>query len=111
MKEKFFQNKLALITLLSACGVVAISMGLRQTFGLFSDFFVKDLQCTVTQFGLAIGIQMLMWGMFAPIFGAMADKIGGNKVTIIAFLFLRLEFIYFIPDQTQLFFFKLILVY
>ena len=90
MSEKFFQNKLALITLLSACGIVAISMGLRQTFGLFSDFFVKDLQCTITQFGLAIGIQMLVWGMFAPIFGAMADKIGGNKVTIIAFLFFAL---------------------
>ena len=90
MKEKFFQNKLAFITLLSACGVVAVSMGLRQTFGLFSDFFVKDLQCTVTQFGLAIGIQMLMWGMFAPIFGAMADKIGGNKVTILAFVFFAL---------------------
>jgi len=90
IKEKFFQNKLALITLLSACGIVAVSMGLRQTFGLFSDFFIKDLQCTVTQFGLAIGIQMLMWGMFAPIFGALADKIGGNKVTIIAFLFFAL---------------------
>jgi len=90
IKERFFQNKLALITLLSACGIVAVSMGLRQTFGLFSDFFVKDLQCTVTQFGLAIGIQMLMWGMFAPIFGAMADKIGGNKVTIIAFVFMAL---------------------
>ena len=90
MKEKFFQNRLALITLLSACGIVAVSMGLRQTFGLFSDFFVKDLECTITQFGLAIGIQMLMWGMFAPIFGAMADKIGGNKVTIIAFVFFAL---------------------
>jgi len=90
VKEKFFQNKLALITLLSACGIVAVSMGLRQTFGLFSDFFVQDLQCTITQFGLAIGIQMLMWGMFAPIFGAMADKIGGNKVTVIAFLFMAL---------------------
>ena len=87
IKEKFFPNTLALITLLSACGIVAISMGIRQTFGLFSDFFVKDLQSTVTQFGLAIGIQMLLWGMFAPIFGAMADKIGGNKVTIIAFVF------------------------
>ena len=90
MKQKFFENKLALVTLLSACGIVAVSMGLRQTFGLFSDFFVEDLQCTITQFGLAIGIQMLMWGMFAPIFGAMADKIGGNKVTIIAFVFFAL---------------------
>ena len=86
-REKFFRNRLALITLLSACGIVAVSMGLRQTFGLFSDFFVRDLQATVTEFGLAIGIQMLMWGVFAPIFGAMADKIGGNKVTIIAFIF------------------------
>ena len=90
IKEKFFPSKLALITLLSACGIVAVSMGLRQTFGLFSDFFVKDLQSTATQFGLAIGIQMLVWGMFAPIFGVMADKIGGNKVTIIAFVFMAL---------------------
>jgi MFS family permease len=90
IKEKFFPSTLALITLLSACGIVAISMGIRQTFGLFSDFFVKDLQSTATQFGLAIGIQMLFWGMFAPIFGAMADKIGGNKVTIIAFVFMAL---------------------
>ena len=90
IKEKFFQNKIALITLLSACGIVAVSMGLRQTFGLFSDFFVEDLQCTVTEFGLAIGIQMLMWGMFAPIFGALADRIGGNKVTILAFTFFAL---------------------
>jgi len=90
IKEKFFPSTLALITLLSACGIVAVSMGLRQTFGLFSDFFVKDLQSTVTEFGLAIGIQMLMWGMFAPIFGVMADKIGGNKVTIIAFVFMAL---------------------
>ena len=89
-QTKFFPSKLALITLLSACGIVAVSMGLRQTFGLFSDFFIEDLQCTVTQFGLAIGIQMLMWGMFAPIFGALADKIGGNKVTIIAFVFMAL---------------------
>ena len=94
-REKFFRNRLALITLLSACGIVAVSMGLRQTFGLFSDFFVRDLQVTVTEFGLAIGIQMLMWGVLAPIFGAMADKIGGNKVTIIAFIFFALG-IYFL---------------
>jgi len=90
IREKFFPSNVAIITLISACAIVAVSMGLRQTFGLFSDFFIEDLQCTVTQFGLAIGIQMLMWGMFAPVFGALADKIGGNKVTIIAFCFVAL---------------------
>jgi len=109
MKEKFFQSKLALITLLSACGIVAVSMGLRQTFGLFSDFFVKDLQCTITQFGLAIGIQMLVWGMFAPIFGAMADKIGGNKVTLIAFLFFALGIYLLSSGPNTGFFFQIYL--
>ncbi len=104
-KKKFFQNKFALIAVLSACGVVAVSMGLRQTFGLFSDFFVKDLQSTITEFGLAIGIQMLMWGMFAPIFGALADKIGGNKVTIIAFVFFALGiFLLYSGPNTGIFF-------
>ena len=89
-KENFFPNNVAVVTLISACLIVAIFMGLRMVFGLFTDFFVKDLQCTITEFGLAIGIQMLMWGMFAPIFGALADKIGSAKVTIIASFFVAL---------------------
>ena len=59
IKEKFFPTNTALFTLISACLIVAIFMGLRMVFGLFTDFFVKDLQCTITEFGLAIGIQML----------------------------------------------------
>ena len=90
IKEKFFPSNVALITLISACLIVSVFMGLRMVFGLFTDFFVKDLQCTITEFGLAIGIQMLMWGMFAPIFGALADKIGSAKVTIIASCFVAL---------------------
>ena len=53
IKEKFFPTNAALFTVISACLIVAIFMGLRMVFGLFTDFFVEDLQCTVTQFGLA----------------------------------------------------------
>ena len=87
MKEKFFPSNTALYTLISACLIVAVFMGLRMVFGLFTDFFVEDLQCTVTQFGLAIGLQMLMWGLTGPIFGAIADKYGGHKAISLAFLF------------------------
>ena len=90
MKKKFFPSNTAFLTLISACLIVAIFMGLRMVFGMFTDFFVEDLQCTITEFGLAIGLQMLMWGMFAPIFGALADKIGSGKVTIIAACFVAL---------------------
>ena len=84
--EKFIPNRLALITLISACIIILVSMGLRQTFGLFFSAFEKDLNCTRTEFGLAIGIQMLFWGFFAPLFGIIADKFGGNKAVFLGFV-------------------------
>ena len=56
MSDRFIQNKLAFITLLSACGIILVSMGLRQTFGLFFSVFEEALSVYRTDFGLAIGI-------------------------------------------------------
>ena len=86
MTSKFIQNKLALITLLSACGVLLVSMGLRQTFGLFFSVFEEALSISRTEFGLAIGIQMFFWGITAPLFGLLADKFGGNKAVFLGFI-------------------------
>ena len=86
--EKFFKNNTALVTLIAASGVVFISLGVRQTFGLFFLDFKEELDITLTQSGLAIGIQMLMWGLTGPIFGAIADKYGGPKAISLAFIFL-----------------------
>ena len=85
--EKFIRNKTALITLIAACLVVLISLGIRQTFGLFFMDFKEDLGISLTEAGLSIGIQMLMWGLTGPIFGAIADKYGGHKAIAIAFVF------------------------
>jgi MFS family permease len=85
--EKFFKSNTALITLIAACGVVLISLGVRQTFGLFFNDFQRDLGVSITESGLAIGIQMLMWGLTGPIFGAIADKYGGHKAIMLAFIF------------------------
>ena len=49
--------------------------------------FNMDLGISNTEFGLAIGIQMLGWGLSGPIFGAIADKYGGHKAIILAFIF------------------------
>ncbi len=86
MSEKFIPNRSTLIVLASACTIILISMGLRQTFGLFFQAFEEGLGVTRTEFGLAIGIQMIFWGMFAPLFGLLADKFGGNKAVFIGFI-------------------------
>jgi len=94
--EKFIQNRTALITLIAACIVVLISLGVRQTFGLFFMDFKNDLDISITQSGLAIGIQMLMWGLTGPIFGAIADKYGGHKAICLAFIFYIFRNLFFI---------------
>ena len=43
MREKFFENRKALIVLIAASFVVLVSMGIRQTWGLFYQFFDNDL--------------------------------------------------------------------
>ena len=103
--EKFIKNKTALTTLIAACVVVLISLGVRQTFGLFFMDFKDELDITITQSGLAIGIQMLMWGLTGPIFGAIADKYGGHQAICLAFIFyiLGIYFLYSGPN-TGIFF-------
>ena len=85
--EKFIKNNTALLTLIAASLVVLISLGVRQTFGMFFMDFKDDLGISLTQSGLSIGLQMLMWGLTGPIFGAIADKYGGHKAISLAFLF------------------------
>ena len=82
MTSKFFPNKTALITLVAACFVVNVTMGVRQTFGLFSGDFEIDCGISNTEFGLAIALHALIWGIVTPIFGRFADKHGGSKMVI-----------------------------
>ena len=93
--EKFIKNNLALVTLIAASLVVFLSLSVRQVFGMFFIDFNKDLGISNTEFGLAIGIQMLGWGLSGPIFGAIADKYGGHRAIALAFLFYILG-IYFL---------------
>ena len=103
--EKFFQSKTAIVTLFAACFVVLISLGVRQVFGLFFIDFNESLKISNTAFGFAIGIQMLMWGLTGPIFGAVADRYGGHVAIISAFIFyiLGVYFLYTGPN-TGIFF-------
>ena len=105
ISENFFKSKTAIVTLLAACFVVLISLGVRQVFGLFFIDFNESLNISNTAFGLAIGIQMLMWGITGPIFGAIADRYGGHVAIISAFIFytLGIYFLYTGPN-TGIFF-------
>ncbi|WP_439578738.1 MFS transporter [Elioraea sp.] len=72
------------VRLLLLCAVVlcALSMGLRQSFGLFLAPMTAAQGWTASAFALAIAVQVLLNGVSQPMCGNVADRIGGQRVLI-----------------------------
>ena len=86
MSEKFFRNKSAFIVLAASCFMVLAAMGVRQTYGMFFNFFESDLGVSRTHFGLAIAIQAITWGIMTFFLGILADKFGARRVSCFALI-------------------------
>ena len=93
--ENFIISKKALITLIAASVVVIISLGIRQTFGLFYFDFNTDLDISISHFGFVMGLQLLLWGVFSPLFGIITDKYGGAVAIFIGFVFYLAGILFF----------------
>jgi predicted MFS family arabinose efflux permease len=53
-----------------------VTMGIRQTVGLFVHPIVEATSMNIMQVSVAFAIGQLAWGLFQPLFGAWADKKG-----------------------------------
>lgn len=64
------------------CGalIVTFAMGVRQAFGLFLPQMSAALDIGRGEFGLALAIQNLLFGLVQPWVGAMADRHGAGRV-------------------------------
>jgi MFS family permease len=73
------------VTLLLGCGVVtaALAMGLRQSLGLFLAPMTAAQGWGASGFAFAIALQVLCNGITQPIWGQVADRIGGRRVIMI----------------------------
>lgn len=65
---------------LSAALIASVGMGIRQNFGHFLTGMTVDLEIGRETFAFAMALQNLMWGMFSPITGAIADKYGSARM-------------------------------
>ncbi len=65
-----------------AASIMAISMGLRQCFGLFLGPVVADLGASAATFGFAMAAQNLVWGISQPFLGALGDRFGARPVLV-----------------------------
>lgn len=79
------QSQFVLLMLVGGT-IVAVSMGIRQSFGVFLQPVVIDLELTRTTFGLTIAIQNLIWGIAQPLAGVLTDKYGSYRMLILSSL-------------------------
>ncbi|KND19031.1 hypothetical protein ADZ37_11800 [Pannonibacter phragmitetus] len=72
------------ISLIAAGLILSLSMGLRQSLGLFMEPMVRTTGITAAAFGFAMAAQNLAWGIGQPFMGAICDRFGGRLVVALA---------------------------
>lgn len=69
--------------LLAAAGTFALTMGTRQTMGLFLSDVNTSTGLGIANISLAFAFGQLWWGLTQPFAGAFADRVGAGRVLLI----------------------------
>lgn len=71
-----------IVLVVAAAVILSISMGLRQSLGLFQRPLNADTGASATMFSFALAFQSLVWGLAQPFIGMAADRFGARPVVI-----------------------------
>jgi len=76
--------------MLAASAILLITMGARQTSGLFLIPITQSTGVSIVAMSFALAVGQFVFGAAQPIFGAIADKYGAVKVVIAGAIMLAL---------------------
>lgn len=80
----------AVIVTLAAAGIIMVTMGARQTLGLFVSPLNSSTGLGIVTISLAMAVAQFTWGAIQPIAGALADRHGPRMVLIAGLVVLAL---------------------
>ena len=72
--------------LIGAAVMLSLSMGLRQSLGLFMQPLTRDVHISISDFTLAIAVQNLVWGFLQPVAGALTVRFGFRPIMMVGTL-------------------------
>ncbi|MES2414965.1 MAG: MFS transporter [Pseudomonadota bacterium] len=78
------------LVLLAAGGAFALTMGVRQSMGLFLSMLNTSTALGVGSISLAFAFGQLWWGLTQPFAGAMADRVGAGRVIFVGLVLVAL---------------------
>ena len=70
------------IVLLAAAGTFGLTMGTRQTMGLFLSSLNTSTGLGLASISLAFAFGQIFWGLTQPFAGAIADKAGVGRILL-----------------------------
>src|SRR5882757_5673462 len=73
--------------LIGASIMLTLSMGLRQSLGIFLQPLTHDIHISVSDFTLALAVQNLAWGFLQPLAGAMTVRYGFRPIMMVGSVF------------------------
>jgi len=79
-----------LLTTLAAAGILMVTMGARQSLGLFMAPMDATTGLGIATISFALAVGQFTWGAIQPVAGAVADRYGPHKVLIGGLLILAL---------------------
>jgi predicted MFS family arabinose efflux permease len=82
------QTRSALAVTLAAAAFLMVTMGVRQSFGLFISPLNSSTGLGIATISFALAIGQFTWGAVQPIAGALADRHGPGKVLVAGALLL-----------------------
>ena len=80
----------AWLLMLSAAAILMITMGARQTTGLFVSPINTSTGLGIVAISFALAVGQFVWGAVQPVFGAISDKYGSVRVIIAGGILLAL---------------------
>jgi MFS family permease len=75
-------------TVLSSAAILAVTMGIRQSTGLFVSPLNSATGLGIVTISLALAVGQFVWGAAQPLFGMLADRIGSFAVIVLGALML-----------------------
>ena len=67
---------------LAAASILVITMGMRNSLGLFIAPIIETTHVGYASLAFALAIGQLMWGVAQPVFGGLADRFGAGRVLL-----------------------------
>ncbi len=101
MKISIDQKLIPIFVIFGGGALLLISFGIRHSFGLYLLPITNHLNAGRELFGFAAALQVLMIGIGSPLFGALSDKFGSGKASLLGITLLILGLAWMANVQTS----------